>query len=76
MFSPYIFSPTHVFLAIADIQHWIKQEWTSNSYDRYIINSYLRLPELQRKLSVCKQRGDGGERVVTPPLEGVVHSCS
>ena len=61
---------------------WINQDWISNSYDRYIINlsiiaiSYIHLPGLQRKLSVCKQMGEGGERVLTPPLEGVVHSCS
>ena len=30
--------------------------------------SYIHLPGLQRKLSVLKQRGEGGERVVTPPL--------
>ena len=38
--------------------------------------SYICLPGPKRKLSVCKQRGEGGKRVVTPPLEGVEYSCS
>ena len=31
--------------------------------------SSIHLPELQRQLSVGKQRRDGGEKVATPPLE-------
>ena len=30
----------------------------------YIAISYICLPGLQRKLSVCKQRGEGEEKVV------------
>ena len=64
------------------VYHWIKQDWISNirklrhTHLSIIAISYIRLPGLQRKLSVCKQRGEEGERVVTPPLEGVVHRCS
>ena len=62
--------------------NWIKQDRISNirilrhNPLSIIAISHIFPPWLQRKLSVCKQRGERGERVVTPPLEGVVHSCS
>ena len=46
-----------------------------HNHPSIIAISGIHLPGLQRKLSVCKQRGEGGEGVVTPPLEGVEHSC-
>ena len=31
---------------------------------------------IAKKVIRLQTEGEGGERVVTPPLEGVVHSCS
>ena len=52
-------------------------DWMVNAlYNVVIIHlSCIHLPGFLTKLSVCKQRGEGGERVVTPPLEGVESSC-
>ena len=47
-----------------------------HKYPSIIAISCIHLPGLQTKLSVCKQRGEGGERVVTAPPEGIEHSCS
>ena len=69
-------------MSLNDAGNWIKQDRISNirilrhNPLSIIAISYIFPPCLQRKLSVCKQRGERGERVVTPPLEGVVHSCS